>query len=230
MTLKDILNAVLTQSTFLPRAAFFTSTDPDDVQMTSISNRVAYEIFNFYNWGKLRTTYTVTQLDGINRYKMPDDFQMMVPDSGWETDGSRKVDIPVPDGRWYMYKFSTLSSAGTIRARFYGDYIELREPEAGEEFSFEYISKWPIAASNGTRKEFFTADDDVFVLDDQLLVLGVQAHWQQAKRMPNFVEYMQNYKQKMNEAIARSAGGQTIGGPTIYGTMRRPPYYPLWRV
>ena len=261
MTLLEILNNVLMQSSFLPKDSFAANADPDDQQMMAIANRVAYEIFNWYDWGIIRNVAVLDLVVGQNSYPVPADYQSIIPDSAWETDGSRKVDIPTSDAMWYQYKFSSLTTAGTIRARFYGDRIEINEPFAGGSFTYEYISKYPIRAGFdvgipaaaeaewsippaspaseigsywdtdywavvGARKEFFTADSDTWLLDDILLTLGIQAHWQQAKQMPSYAEHMMNYRTKMAEAIGRSNAAQTLGGTT--GRMRRDPYTKLW--
>lgn len=226
MNLKDMLNQVLLQSGFLKKAEFVGTEDPDDLQMVAIANRVIYEMYNFYPWNQMRVSYTLNLTDE-EEYDLPDDYQSYIPDSAWETDGSRKVDVPVSDNEWYQYKFSSLTTAGVIRARFYGDKIQVIDPVSGQEFSFEYISKYPIVASTSERKEFFSSDLDGIVLDDQVFILGVQAHWMQTKMMPQYMEHMVNYRTKMNEAIGRTNAAQTIGGRKQQG--RRSPYTPLWK-
>ena len=284
MTLLEMLNQVLMQSSFLKKDSFASNSDPDDLQMMAIANRVAYEILNWYDWGTVRNVAVLDMIEGTNSYSVPDDYQSIVPDSAWETDGSRKVDVPTSDAMWYQYKFSSLTTGGTIRARFYGDRIEVIEPFNGGSFTYEYISKYAIAGGyvdkpDGNQgewsidlspphigyywdeeywntvvwaapienppdtpvgsfwdqdywgvaqylKAFFTADSDQWLLDDQLLILGIQAHWQQAKQMPSYMEHMANYMTKMAEAVGRSNAGQTIGGaPRL---MRRDPYTKLW--
>jgi hypothetical protein len=258
MTILEILNQVLMQSSFLKKDSFSSDSDPDDLQMMAIANRVAYEIFNFYDWGTLRNVAVLDMIEGQNSYDVPPDYQSIVPDSAWETDGSRKVDLPASDAAWYQYKFSSLTTGGTIRARFYGDRIEVIEPFNGGSFTFEYVSKYPITSAyvpkadggegtwsidlsppqigylwdedywsiTGAPKEFFSEDSDAWRLDDQLLILGIQAHWMQAKLMPQYMEHMANYRSKMAEAIGRSNAGQTIGGAPAL--MRRDPYTKLW--
>ena len=228
MTLVDILNSVLEQSGFLSRNSYAGSSDPDDKQMVAIANRAAYEIMNYYKWDTLRTTFTVNQ-NSSTRYNLPADYQEMVANSAWETDGNKPVEFPVPDRRWFMYKFTNWSDGGMIRMRRYGNQLEIHDPQPGEQFEFEYISKWCITAQDGQRKEFFTADTDVFALDSQLLILGVQAHWMQTKLMPQYNEHFANYMSKMNEAIGRSTGAKTIGGVGAGHFYNGSPYYPLYR-
>jgi hypothetical protein len=66
-------------------------------------------------------------------------------------------------------------------------------------------------------------------MDDQLLILGIQAHWMQTKLMPQYMEHMGNYNRKMTEAIGRNVGGSKIGGVCSGRFGRGAPYYPLWR-
>jgi len=229
MVLKDILNNVLEQSGFLSRNSYTGSVDPDDKQMVAIANRVAYELLNYYKWGEIRADFTVNIQEGQTAYLLPVDYQEMIPDSAWELDGNRPVEFPVPDRRWFVYKFTNWSDGGRIRMRRYGNELQIQDPVAGEGFQFEYISKWAIKAEDGTRKEFFTEDSDSWDLDDQLLILGVQAHWMQTKLMPQYKEHFANYRSKTGEAIGRSAGSSTIGGLNNGDVGNDAPYYPLYR-
>ena len=228
MVLKDILNNVLSQSGFIEKDTFTSAADIDDKQMISIANRVAYEIKNYFMWPELSKSNEVTLIEGVLRYKLPDDFQDFVPDSAWETDGSRQVEWPTPNNRWYMYKFSTLSDGGVYRVKKYGNEIELYDVQGGAKFSYEYISKWVVKNEQGGLKESFTDDADSFILDDQLLVLGIQAHWQQAKQMPSYAEHFGNYDRKLSEAIGRSSSARTIGGYRRPNINCRSPYTPLY--
>jgi len=229
MNLKDILNNTLAQSGFLERGSFTTASDPDSLQMVAIANRAAYEIRDYFKWTELRKQAEINIQPGQSRYQLPADFQDLVPNSAWEGDGERQVEWPVPDGRWFMYKFTSYSAGGTYRIRKYGDEIEvISDAEDSTAFSYEYISKWVVQDAQGARKESFTADDDEFILDDQVLVLGIQAHWAQTKLMPQYQEWYANYNRKMQEAIGRSSSGKTIGG-FQRGIGRRSPYYPTWQ-
>ena len=232
MILKDVLNNVLLQSGFLEKASFTSNPDTEDKQMLAIANRAALEIRDFYPWGELRKVYTITPVAGTFQYPMPDDFLSLIPDSAWEVDGSRRVELPVPDGRWYMYKFSAFSDGGIVRAKMYGKTMEIAKTDdlAGSDpFSIEYMSNAAIQDQNTIPKERFTNDNDEWLLDDQLLILGVQAHWQQTKLMPQYQENFANYRNKTAEAIGRAAGARTIGGHGIRKGMRDSPYYPLYR-
>ena len=140
MTLVTMLNNVLMQSSFLKKGSFTTGTDPDDDQMVAIANQVAYEIFNFYKFPILRNTFVINFQEGQTIYTLPEDYQDMMPNSAWELDGERPVDFPVPDNQWYLYKYTDWGDGGTVRARKYGNQIEVIQPTGSNGFQFEYIS------------------------------------------------------------------------------------------
>lgn len=151
----------------------------------------------------------------------------MVPGSVWESDGSRPVDAPVHDGCWYQLKFSSLSSAGAVRGRFYGNVFEVAETDPGKILDLEYISKWVIRSEAGAGKELFTADTDTFVLNDQMLIQGIKAAWADAKELVQADKWLMKFYARMNREIAKTSGAQKISSRPK--TTRRDPYYPLYR-
>jgi hypothetical protein len=230
MTLIQILNAVLAESGFLERTSFAASADVDDKQMIAIANRVANTIVDFYKWSALLEEHTIT-MTSDKVYPLPADYAEIVPDSVWETDGSRRVELPTPDGRWYMYKFSAYSDGGTLRARLMGNNIELYDVQPGESFAFEYRKKSAITDSGDVTKLAFDNDNDKWILEPEMLIRGIQAKWGHAKMMPQYQEWKRDFMEEMNSAIGRDAGGRTIGG---YAQDKayidsRSPYYPLYR-
>jgi hypothetical protein len=241
MKLIDMLNQVLSQSGFLERGSYVNSNDPDDKQMIAISNRVAYEMMNWFPWPELRKPFTITMRNLLDdqdepqpsepqiRYRLPDDFQSLIPESVWEQDGQRQAEFPVPSGRWFQYKFTNWSDGGTLRMRMYGNEVEIHDVEPGQSIDMEYISKYPVKDESGALKASFNNDNDEFLLDDQVLILGIQAHWMQTKLMPQYQEHYSNYLSKMAESISRSSGSRTLGGRSTKYFGRGAPYYPLYR-
>ncbi len=224
--LRDILNGVLAQSAHIKKANFANSSDVDDQQMVAIANRVLWEFRDFYPWNILRKPFTVTMLSSITRYPMPSDFLTMVPDSGWQEESTRKIDLPVPDGRWYRYLNSNISSGGTVRCRFLGNEIEIADPQDGQLMTFEYITNLVVKDSTGLLKMEFTSDTDEPILDDQVLSLGIQAHWAHTKLLPQTEQWRANYLSKLGSLIGKSRGAQTVGGS--HRSASRSPYTPLY--
>lgn len=242
LNLKQILNSVLGESGFLEKTAFAGSSDSDDKQMVAIANRMATSVLEFYNWSALINDFSLTITtnggtmtdDGSGTktsYALPADFSNLIPDSAWEVDGSRRIELPTSQSRWYMYKFSAYSDGGTIRARIMGDQIEVYNPQLGDSFNLAYISEYPVVSAGAVPQKYFVQDDDLFVLDEEVLIKGIQWKWGHAKMMPQWQDWKQDYLSDMNAAIGRDTGGRTIGGMAQDQSLieSRQPYYPLYR-
>lgn len=227
MTLKEMLNEVLSEAGFLKRTAFYGSTDPDDLQMISIANRVAKRMRTFWDWTVLRQSYELTMIADTYVYQLPSNFSSWVRDSGWMSSGGRPVEIPVPDARWYMYKYSGTSDQTLIRVRLKGNTIELSSIEPGNSILFDYVSK-NIVDDGGALRETFNSDNNTIILDDDTFILGVKAYWAKTKQFPMADDFMVEFMQQMNGDIGRAAGGATIGGGLLQAP-RGAPNYPLWR-
>lgn len=233
MNILESLNQVLAESGFLEKKSFFgQNTDIDDRQMAAIANRTQIEIRDFFPWTTLRRDGVITQQEGVTRYALPEDFRSFVIESMWQGNGDRAAEFPVPDGRWFQYKFSGIGDAGTRRIRKYGNEVEIIQPQGGEVIEYEYISKYAVEDKDGLLKERFTENTDSFRLCQQTLILGVQAHWAKTKLLPQANDWYANYQAKMREAIGRSTGTRIAGGPAPgYSGRYNPysPYTPLWK-
>ncbi len=212
MTLLEIINEVLGMSGFLQRQRIVTSTNPDDIQMLVIANRVARDVHEYYPWPIMRRVGTITPISGQTRYALPDDFVDFVPDSAWQENGSRVAEWPTPDRRWYMYKFSAFSTGGMNRIKKYGNEIEIEASTGVRPISYEYISNAIIEAENGAKKSRFTADTDKFLLNERALLNGIQAEWGTNKMMPQASVWAARYQSSLADAIAEANSARTVGG------------------
>lgn len=227
-TILELINSARSEMTFLERSSIANSSDVDDKQLLAVANRTAKYIRDFYDWEVLRTTkqYTMT---AATAYDLPDDFRAYVSDSAWHDQGSRKVELPVADNRWYAYKFSAFSTAGIIRARLKGTQLIVLEPNAGEVIDLEYVSKYVVQAADASYKENFSVDTDTFVLDDELFIAGFKAKWSLAKSLEQAGAWDMEFNNMLGMSIGRDAGGRIIGGSDTDRTNRFAPYYPLYR-
>ncbi len=83
-----------------------------------------------------------------------------------------------------------------------------------------------LSVQDSAGVEQFSVDTDTFLLNDQVLTLGIQAHWMQTKMMPQYQEMMVNYVKKMGAAIGRDGVRNTVGGTPQQ--FRRAPYTKTW--
>ena len=82
-------------------------------------------------------------------------------------------------------------------------------PPAGHSLAFEWLSKWWIQDIAGTIKERFTADTDSFLVERELLKLGLAWRWRKAKGL-DYTEEYEEYEQRLLETLASDQPRETI--------------------
>ena len=210
MNLKQICNEVLSQSAFLERDAFATSQDVDDIQMVAFANRAAHEIREYFPWNMLRKSAEITLVDGQLSYDLPADFDWYVTESMWKSYGARHVVIPTSDQYWAFIKAGNPGTQINYYAKLIDGKLVFTAVTGGDVINLDYISKYAVVDSTGTRKEFFTADTDTWVLKDYTLILATKAYWKGEKEMPTAARDMQEFYSHIKRDVAQDTPAKAI--------------------
>jgi hypothetical protein len=205
LTLKQILNEVLSQSAFLKQDAFTSASDPDTVQMVSFANKTVNEIVEYISWNMLRKSLEITMVEGQLEYDLPDDFNRYWSESIWKGYGARNVMLPTPERLWSWLKAGNPGNGFRYYAKIIGGKLEFITVSAGDVIQLDYSSNHAVIDSQGTTKERFDNDTDKFLLDDNTLIYGTQAFWKVEKEMPSAVADMQNFRDSIKSDAGRDS-------------------------
>jgi hypothetical protein len=226
MSLRTILSAVMGESGFVIPTSFVGSTSPDDLQMVYLANRAANAIreAGFEKLVKRNTTTLTT----ATTYALPDDFLEIVPDTMRIVGRIDVANFPA-QADWWSYLQSMAGPVGIpVNVRLINGLLNVYSPTENDVIAYEYISNMPITDSTGaTPKASFTADEDLWLLDDDLLILEVRWRYLQAKGLPDWQLVAQECKNYRNSVKGRDAGSQTLTHGSIDPTAFEP-YTPLW--
>lgn len=112
-------------------------------------------------------------------------FQYIIPDTIY----NRTTRVPLfgPRSAQLWQLSAALPYSGPLyNFRIMNDYIYMQPaPPAGHTIAFEWSTAWLVqAAGGGVFKPRFTVDTDVFLLDENLLLTGLEWHWKQQKGLP----------------------------------------------
>lgn len=225
MTLLQILNAVQSESGFLLSSAFVGSGNPDDGQMVGLANRAtAFLREKGFNKCVQRNTTTLT---AATSYALPSDFLEIVPDTMRIVGRIDSANFPAT-ASWWSYLQSMAGPVGIpVNVRLINNQLAVYSPEVGAVIAYEYLSNCTIADSGGTPKVRFTADTDVWQLDDDLLILETRWRYLQAKGLPDWQLVAAEAKNYRNSVAGRDAGSQTIT-PAVIDPTAIEPFTPLW--
>jgi hypothetical protein len=218
-TLKDMLNDVLGQSSFLQRDAFATSTDPDNIQMVAFANHALDEHREAYPWNRLRESDSITLIANQLVYDLADDFDWYLTETMWKAYGARHVVIPTTDRYWAFLKAGNPGSALNYYAKFIQGKLEFTSVAGGDVINYDYISENSVRDVSGTMKPRFTADTDTYLLPDTTLVLGIKAYWQLEKEMNAGAIAMKDFLKNIKRDIGKDTPAKSIRTPNSASQM-----------
>lgn len=184
----------------------FTSTDRTALELIDTVNTAALQILDEYDWQRLIRTATITGDGVLTAFPLPDDYSRMVKDASlvgpnWRFYPAQQMqdfnhwlelmDYPVAtwEQRWMVF-------GGNLNIM---PIMPLNTP-----LSYGYIS---TSIVGGPDLRTFTTDDDTFVLDDELLRLGIIWNWKKSKGY-DFSAELAQYQQRMEMQRFRDVGSR----------------------
>jgi len=227
MTLSEILDAVLLESSVDTENVYYASTDPAVRRLVAMADRSASRLAAAHDWQALRRTYTLT-LDSNTDYALPSDFGALVADTAFQDSYIHPIDMRT-DPEYWGYLQSASSGVGPrARFRILGDRLHVYAPQSGQTVRYEYLSNHPIVDTDGTTtKQRWEADTDTFRLDDDLLVMDLVWRYQRLIGLEAWQDHRTEFMSHMRTVKGREAGAKTIIGGE-YDMRFGEPYTDLW--
>lgn len=221
MNLKQMLDEVMLLAGMGTETAYVGSNDSIS-RLVSIANREAQKLAT-HPWQALRNTYEFS-LSTDTEYSLPTGYRAFVPDTMYTDSHLYGADFQTSADEW-AYLQSSNSGVGTLKARIIDGKININQPNSGDTVRVEYWSKYPVL-SGTTAQQYFTADTDTFVLDDDLLILKTLARFKRLHGLPDW-----QVDQAEADRLEQTLRGQDIGGKTVgpCEPSADGPYYDLWR-
>lgn len=149
-----------------------------------------------YTFPALRRTQSfTTSLASLQSSGKPSDFKRAVPDTFWNQTQNKKVYGPLSDEEWGIANGAAVSSATWQNVMFRYDGLHIFPvPTAAETVTFDYVINTPVQATGGgSYKTNFTADNDEYLLGDELLTLAVVWRYLQTKGR-DYAEALKDYE------------------------------------
>ncbi|NKW81933.1 hypothetical protein HGG72_19005 [Ochrobactrum pecoris] len=183
MTVKDALTSAASRIMGVRPTVFFSSTKPLEGDLTELVNAVAKDIIKSHDWRVLTKLCTLTGDGTSEGYSLPTDYDRMQKGSSL-----RSATAPLygyqpcvdPD-EWLMLQmpYGVCSLGRWIT--FGGQIHIMPKPSLGQEIKFFYQGNQFATDENGVPKGSFEKDNDSFLLDEELLTLGLVWRYRQQK-------------------------------------------------
>ncbi len=202
---QDVCDAVLiTQPT-----SVIGNTEDTIVQLKQLTQLEGKALADEYDWDALikETTFTTVATESQGTVEsIASGFKKMINETQWNRNIIYPVQGSLTPQQYQAYKannFGLVYSNYRIRGN---EFIMFPAPVAGQTVAFEYITKNWISNAAGT--DFYDrweADDDVALLDEDIITLGVIWRWLKAHNM-DYAEEFRQYEIRKNNAMTRDGG------------------------
>lgn len=222
-TLQTNLNQVLSESGFQIPDSYFGNTDQNVAQILAYAQTAALEIVEGgYQALRVQGSQVLTT---ANNYPLPSDFLSFVPGTMFQHGRWDVADLPTTEETWALLNSVTSVASLPIRVRIIGNQLVVKNPQSGATINYEYNSNAPIKSASLVSKSSFTADSDIWQLDDRLFQLETKWRFKKEKGL-DWQADLQESSNRRATVRARDQGNSHIvpGRVTVSGE----PYANLW--
>jgi hypothetical protein len=194
-------------------SSLFSTTDQFSMELADLANTVAADMSKEYDWRILQVLATHTGDAATIAFPLPTDYLRMLKDGKVHSSMFKMTSFKaVTDADQWIYLQDTLATGSPGWYFLLGGRMQVYPAmPIGETARYYYISNKLVAVAAGAAgsKATFTADTDVFVLDEGLLTLALIWRWRSMKRM-DYSEDMENYEIAKAQAIAADRGSKIL--------------------
>jgi len=163
----------------------------------ALANSEAAEVLRreFY-WPLLQRTKSFTaSLASLQSSGKATDFKYAIPETFWNTTTHRQMGGPLRSSEYSFAQGQSVTSSITQYVMFRYDGLHIfPTPTEAATISYDYIVNTPVLAVDGTTyKTAFSVDTDTYVLDEDVLKLGIVWRYKQSKGR-DYAEDLRNYE------------------------------------
>lgn len=223
MTLLTICRDAATRLGIVQPSSVVNSTDNQVQRLYGFAQQEGKSLMRRYAWQVLtkQETFTATATETQSAV-LPSDFDRFVDDTFYNTTRKRPVYGPLSPQDW---SFSNAVVATVLIESFRQrgsttDILLKPTATAGDEYSFEYISKNWCTTSGGTEQSAWASDTDLPILDEELIILGIVWRFKAGQGF-DYSEEFRTYELMVAQAMARDGGKRTLNAGYWIGTRRR---------
>lgn len=210
MSLLTIVQSAAGRIGLLKPTSVYTSVDTQVLQFLELANEegkaLARKQWQFLLKEGSFTTVAAESQGNITT--VAPGFNYIINDTIWNRTQRRPVFGPRAPRQWQQMKAQTLSGPFN-QYRIRGELILFNPiPAAGESCYFEYLSKnWCTSANGATARSAWGADDDISLLDEELMTMGLVNRFRRAKGLTYDTK---DYDNLLLDIFARDGGKPTL--------------------
>ncbi len=158
-------------------------------------------------------TGTVTVTFSQTQYAMPSDYDRLIDRTDWSKTQHWEMLGPETAQQWQWLKSGFISTGPRLRYRILGSTFQIYPPQSTALYlGFEYMSNQWVATAAGSALTLssYTADTDVAIFPDALMVTGLKWRWATEKANNAENEYKAAYMRQLDISQTADGGSKTL--------------------
>ncbi|QDP49789.1 MAG: hypothetical protein Unbinned6284contig1004_58 [Prokaryotic dsDNA virus sp.] len=193
MNIQQIINNAATRMKEPAIASVANSASEQSMAYLGSANKVAKSIAVMYNWSNIIIDHEFNTVAGLKDYPLPTDYERLNSTYLYNIDNNLYITSEDAD-RALASEASKTTTWTSARYRLVRDNISFTVPaDQVNKIKFSYVSKDIVKETDGgiSYKNIFEKNSDEFLLDDELLTIGIVIDLKQ--------QYGFNYELDLNE-------------------------------
>ena len=215
LPVNEIINRAAVEVGLLPSSDPVSDTNETFIQMVGLLNSSGQELCELDDWQELVKPYEIITADtDTGTYDLPDDFNYMSDQTGWDRTNRVAIGGPLSAQDWTYLAGRDLVSQ-TIYASFrqVDGKLDLypQPPPEGLRLTFEYISRWWLQeqGASAPNRDTVGAGSDTCILDPLLSIKFLKLKFLQAKGLDSAAAGMEF------DTLLASRIGKRTGAPIL---------------
>ncbi|MDF9301609.1 hypothetical protein P5P81_03295 [Tritonibacter mobilis] len=187
----------------------FGSTSRTEIELQRAVIEAADMVLRAHDWRKLMKISTSTGDGSETEFALPSDFLRMPKDADvWSSRTQSPLSRISPED-WLQMDVGIGDFSYGAWTLFGGNMVFRPALSTGETARYWYVSKEVVQGTDGARKERFSDDDDLFVLDDRVLELALIYQWRKDKGL-DYAEEMQAADAALSREVESDKGARIV--------------------
>lgn len=207
MSLYTLVKSVLESNGWkVPTLAVASSPDDNLKQAFALANKELVSLSWRKTWPVLVKDISLTLVPGQAEYDLPTDFHHLVNPSVYSISDYEPLKgnlQPFEFIQWTNNMMGPNVPCSAFRIKQRGKKLTIvPTPQSAETVVYFYVTKMLVVGSDAIDKEFYYKDDDVALVDEDLIELGLNWRWRQKKGL-DYTAEVYEYKNIVDQRYAQ---------------------------
>lgn len=205
------------------------SGDTQVIQVLGLLNEEGQELSSRYDWEALTREATFTTLATEDQGALStiigatNAYRHIINDTIWNRSTGEPFLGPRAPKDWQGLKALGVTGPYSEYRIRGGHLLMLPAPSAGDTGAFEYLTRnWATDSGATVQKSLLTVDEDIFLLPEQLLMLGLRWRWKKEKGL-GYAEEFKSYEAAVVDAMAKDGTKaiKSLDGGSVFANVQQ---------